>query len=194
MRDEGRDGRARRPPNLFPTFPVQGVGSRGLGMGMPMGGMGGMGGGAGTGMGMGMRLLGGPGSVRSWSTLLVATIPPIMALSPVDRRASYRLRLCCAYSSPYFLCCVVDLCICRELAEMYGHGKPPTVTKEETEKSGLVTIKPTPSQLSHTKSMARLPPTCVFECGRTSGLVPCSCTLLFTTRDLCGPPSLLFTS
>ena len=31
---------------------------------------------------------------------------------------------------------------CRELAEMLGHVKPPTVTKEEIDKSGLETIKP----------------------------------------------------
>lgn len=46
----------------------------------------------------------------------------------------------------------------RELAEMLGHAKPPTVTKEEIEKSGLETIKP--AQLAEYEEAGKISSNC----------------------------------
>ncbi|KAH6911793.1 hypothetical protein BKA70DRAFT_1268516 [Coprinopsis sp. MPI-PUGE-AT-0042] len=49
-----------------------------------------------------------------------------------------------------------------ELAEMLGHAKPPTVTKEDIDKSGLETIKPW--QLSQYEDEGRVSYNCIERC------------------------------
>lgn len=51
-----------------------------------------------------------------------------------------------------------------ELAEMLGHAKPPTVTREEIEKSGLETIKP--AMLSVYEDQGRVSYNCIERVSR----------------------------
>ncbi|KAJ3544321.1 hypothetical protein NMY22_g2822 [Coprinellus aureogranulatus] len=106
--------------------------------------MGGMGAGATANMGMGMGLPTGPGSRTFLIYVIGGYYPPdhsIVTGGP-ESFESFEALL--------------------ELAEMLGHHKPPTVTKEEIEKSGLETIKP--SQLAVYEEQGKIASNCTERC------------------------------
>jgi hypothetical protein len=136
--------------------PIPGTGAGGLGVGMTMGGVGGMGGGTGAGMGMGMGLPAGPGSRTFLIYVIGGYYPPdhtIVTGGP-ESFQSFEALLCVLSC----LCVMLLMFRDRELAEMLGHAKPPTVTKEEIEKSGLETIKP--AQLAEYEEAGKISSNC----------------------------------
>lgn len=143
MRDDRpTEGHIRRHPNPFPYYTPNRP-SAAANSALPLGaaGVGATGGGTGTGTG----LPGGAGSRTFLIYVIGGYYPPdhsIVTGGP-ESFESFEALLCVVLSCLSPVLVLLTFWACRELAEMLGHGKPPTVTKEEIAKSGLETIKST---------------------------------------------------